>query len=67
MGCKVSAYTLTLDVKALFDAWFAADTQFGSVSVLRLPFAIQGSVRGAVLVSLRNRLGESNIMSFPLL
>jgi len=65
-GCNVSANTLTLDVKALFDAWFAADKQFGSASVLRVPFAVQGSVRGAVVVSLRNRLGVSNTMSFPL-
>jgi hypothetical protein len=65
-GCSVSANTLTLDVKALFDAWFAADKQFGSASVLRVPFAVQGSVRGAVVVSLRNRLGVSNTMSFPL-
>src|SRR5262249_55749581 len=33
VGCSVSANTLTLDVKSLFDAWFAADTQFGSASV----------------------------------
>src|SRR5262249_56831444 len=66
VGCSVSANTLTLDVKSLFDAWFAADTQFGSASVLRVPFAIQGGVRGAVAVSLRNRLGISNTMSFPL-
>src|SRR5262249_32706168 len=66
VGCSVSANTLTLDVKALFEAWFAADKQFGSASVLRVPFAIQGGVRGAVAVSLRNRLGISNTMSFPL-
>jgi sugar lactone lactonase YvrE len=65
-GCSVSGNVLTFDVKALFDAWFAADTQFGSLSVLRVPFAIQGSVSGSVLVSLRNRLGGSNAMSVPL-
>jgi hypothetical protein len=65
-GCSASGNSLTLDVKRLFDAWFAADREFGSISTLRIPFSFQGQVQGNVVVQLRNNLGGSNPVSFPL-
>jgi hypothetical protein len=63
-ACAVSGSTITLDVKPLFDAWFAGDTTFGSLSVLRLPMSIQGSFRGTISVTLRNSQGASNTFTF---
>jgi uncharacterized repeat protein (TIGR01451 family) len=65
-GCTASGPTLTFDVKPLYDGWFATSSQFGSLSTLRLPLAIQGTVHGFVLVTLKNALGSSNTMSFLL-
>jgi hypothetical protein len=35
----------TLDVKSVFDSWFASDMTFGGISNLRLPLYISGSVK----------------------
>src|SRR6185503_15362766 len=61
-GCTASGSTLTIDVKTLFDTWFAT-SQFGSLSTLRLPLNLQGSVHGTVLVTLKNALGASNTLT----
>jgi uncharacterized repeat protein (TIGR01451 family) len=66
-GCSVSGNTLTLDVTPMFTGWFNADTAFGGLAQLRLPFGIEGgTVTGTVAVSLRNRQGVSNSVSFAL-
>jgi hypothetical protein len=65
-GCLASNSTLTLDVKSLFDAWYIGDKTFGGLSTLRFPLSIQGSVRGSVIITLRNSQGASNPMSFQL-
>jgi len=65
-GCTVSGSTLTFDVKTLFDNWYATSSQFGSLSTLRLPLSLQGSVHGTITVTLRNTLGTSNTISVPL-
>jgi uncharacterized repeat protein (TIGR01451 family) len=65
-GCSSSGNAFTLDVKSVFDAWFAGDTSFGGISNLRLPFYIGGSVKGALTISLSNRTGPSNSVSVPL-
>jgi len=61
-GCSVAAQTLSLDVRSEFDRWFAADATFGSLSTLKVPLLIEGSVRGTVAVTLRNARGISNVM-----
>jgi hypothetical protein len=43
-GCSSSGNAFTLDVKSVFDSWFASETTFGGISNLRLPFYISGSV-----------------------
>jgi hypothetical protein len=65
-GCAAQGATVTLDVKPLFDAWFASDRSFGSLNVLRLPLTVPQTVHGTVTVTLRNAKGLSNTMSFPL-
>ncbi|HEX5000694.1 MAG TPA: hypothetical protein VFY29_20895 [Terriglobia bacterium] len=63
-GCVVSGSTITLDVRGLFDAWYAGDAVSGSQSVLRLPFSIQGgTLHGSIIIKLRNSLGISNAIS----
>jgi len=64
-GCTASGSTLTLDLTALYNGWFAT-SQFGGLSTLRLPLTIQGSPRGSVNVTLKNALGASNSLSFTL-
>jgi uncharacterized protein DUF11/sortilin (neurotensin receptor 3) len=65
-GCSVSGTTMTLNVESLFNDWFASNTSFGSLSMLRLPLAIDGAIQGTVSVRLRNSRGTSNAMSFTL-
>jgi len=66
-GCSIDGTTMTFDVSAMFATWFAGNTAYGSLSLLRLPFSIAGgSVNGSVQVRLRNRLGLSNVVSFNL-
>jgi uncharacterized repeat protein (TIGR01451 family) len=65
-GCTASGSTLTFDVRQLFDGWFSGNTQFGGLSTFRLPLTVQGILHGSVSVSLKNGLGLSNTMSFPL-
>jgi hypothetical protein len=65
-GCTASGSTLTFDVRGLFNNWFAQSSQFGSLSTLKLPLSLQGTVRGSVSVSLRNDLGISNSISFTI-
>ncbi|HEX5108595.1 MAG TPA: YCF48-related protein [Vicinamibacterales bacterium] len=65
-GCSVSGTTMTLNVESLFNDWFASNTSFGSLSLLRLPLAIDGAIQGTVSVRLRNSRGTSNAMSFTL-
>jgi hypothetical protein len=65
-GCSVSGSTMTLNVEPLFNDWFTNNTSFGSLSTLRLPLAIDGTIKGSVTVRLRNSRGTSNAMSFAL-
>jgi len=65
-GCSASGNTLVLDVQSFFSDWFAADTQFGSLNILRLPLSISGTLRGTVDVTLSNRFGASQKQSFNL-
>jgi hypothetical protein len=66
-GCSVNGNTITFNVSSMFAAWYAGDTTFGSLSLLRLPLSINGgNVRGSVDVRLRNRQGFSNVVSFNL-
>jgi len=65
-GCVASGSTLTFDVRSMFNTWFAGDTTFGSLSTMRLPLSIPGTVHGTVGVTLRNNRGTSNSMSFAL-
>jgi len=65
-GCVVSGSTLTLDVKSLFDGWFSGNTQFGGASVLHVPLTIEGTIKGSIIVSLRNSVGLSNTSTFTL-
>jgi sugar lactone lactonase YvrE len=65
-GCVTARGALAFDVKSLFNAWYASDKAFGSVSTLRFPFSIDGSVQGSIVVILRNNYGVSNSMSFQL-
>ena len=66
VDCAVSGPTITFDVKSLFDAWFARDTTFGSLSTVRLPFLIPTTVHGDVWITMINSLGPSNSVSFKL-
>ena len=66
-GCTASGNTITFDVTALFAAWYAKDTTYGSLNQLRLPLNIDGGkVTGTVDVVFRNKQGLSNVMSFDL-
>lgn len=59
-GCTTSGTSITFNVKPIFDAWFAADKTFGSLTTMRLPFTIRGaSVRGTITVTLLNSRGPS--------
>ena len=64
--CAVSHSTLILNVKDRFDYWYATDTEFGSLTTLRLPLSITGNVAGNVHVTLRNSMGQSAPVTFPL-
>jgi len=55
---------MIFDVKSIFDAWYAGDTKFGSLSTLRVPFSLTGKISGTVTVTIRNSLGVSNAGSF---
>jgi len=65
-GCSVAGQSLSLDVQSVFSQWFAADETFGSLSALRVPIFIDGSLKGTVAVTLRNSRGLSNARSFTL-
>jgi hypothetical protein len=65
-GCSISGSRITLNVALLFSNWFAGNSMFGSLSTLRLPISIGGTVPGTVSVTFRNEKGASNSMSFPL-
>jgi hypothetical protein len=65
-GCSASGNTLTLNVKSLFDEWFSGNPSYGSTGILRVPLSIDGSVNGAVVISLRNATGTSNSLTMPL-
>ena len=65
-ACSTSGASLTLDVKQQFDTWFAGDKVYGSASTLTVPLSIEGTVRGTIVVSLRNAQGSSNSLSVPL-
>ena len=65
-GCSAAGNVLTLDVAPLFSRWFIEDRTFGGVAQLRLPFRIDGGVKGTVAVTLKNTKGESKSASFVL-
>jgi hypothetical protein len=66
-GCVLfSGSLLRLITKTLFDPWFVRDSTFGGLSTVRIPLSIRGSVEGVVRVTLYNRMGASNTMSFQL-
>jgi uncharacterized repeat protein (TIGR01451 family) len=66
-GCSVSGSSITLNVESLFAPWFgSAPAALGSLSMLRLPLSISGSVQGSIAVTLRNSRGISNSQSFAL-
>jgi uncharacterized repeat protein (TIGR01451 family) len=65
-GCSTSGSAFTLDMKSTFDSWFADNSMFGSISNLRVPLFIQGTVRGDVIITFSNRTGTSNSVSVPL-
>jgi trimeric autotransporter adhesin len=66
IGCTASGSSVTFDVKAMFDTWYATDDALGSLSTLILPLTIKGTVHGSVSVTLRNGEGVSVPISFPL-
>jgi hypothetical protein len=63
-GCTASGRSLTLDVRSMFDNWFIAHPEYGGASTLHLPFAIDRSIQGSLVISLINRLGTSNSVNF---
>jgi hypothetical protein len=65
-GCSASESSLTFDVREMFNSWFAEDSTFGSLSMMRIPLSIPASVHGSVVITLRNSRGPSNSMSFAL-
>jgi uncharacterized repeat protein (TIGR01451 family) len=65
-GCSVSGSTLRFDVQSLFENWYRSDSTYGSLTTLTLPWAIQGSVRGAVSVKLRNSQGQASVREAPI-
>jgi hypothetical protein len=65
-GCVAERSTLTFDVAELFRAWYANDTRFGSLALLRLPLSINGSIDGSVVIRLHNSHGVSNEVAVPL-
>jgi hypothetical protein len=65
-GCAVSGSSLTFNVSSLFGAWYASNTDYGSLATLRVPFSIQGNISGSISVLLNNSLGASNSMSIPI-
>ncbi len=66
-ACAASGNNITLDVSSQFLQWFSSDAVFGGLAQLRLPLTIAGgNVTGTVDVTLRNKHGVSNLVSFPL-
>jgi uncharacterized repeat protein (TIGR01451 family) len=65
-GCSVSGSSMTFDVHSIFDAWYSGDVVFGSLSRLRVPFSIDGTVTGTVNLKLANSKGPSNGGAFSL-
>jgi hypothetical protein len=51
------------DVRPIFDPWFASDTTYGSMSTLRFPFELGGTVAGSLSVTLTNDQGTSNAVT----
>ena len=65
-GCAPSGDSLILDVRPMFDSWFIGDTMHGSASTLHLPFSIDRAIQGSLMISLGNRFGTSNSVTFTL-
>jgi len=66
IGCVASGSNMTLDVSSQFAQWFSSDAAFGGLAQLRLPLIIsRGNVTGTVDVTLRNKQGVSNSITFP--
>jgi hypothetical protein len=65
-GCSAAGSTITFNVASLFNAWYAGNTGYGSLAIVRVPFNIQGSLSGTVTVTLRNGLGTSNSTNFTI-
>jgi hypothetical protein len=65
-GCSASGNGFSIDVKSMFDTWFAGDTLYGSISSLHVPLSISGGVRGNIVITLLNGVGVSNSMSVEL-
>ena len=64
-GCSAAGNSLTLDVASLFREWFSSDAAVGGLAQLRLPLSIEGgAAQGTVDVTVRNRQGLSNTLSF---
>jgi hypothetical protein len=66
LKCAVDGTAIRIDVKDFFDAWYASDTSFGGLSLLRLPLAFEADVHGTVFIALENSAGFSNVVSFIL-
>jgi sugar lactone lactonase YvrE len=64
--CTVYGNVFILDVKSMFDSWFRGDSTFGSLSLIRLPLTIEGSLRGTISVTARNSIGQSSRVEVPL-
>jgi hypothetical protein len=62
-GCSVAGSTMHFDVRPIFDPWFASDTTYGSMSTLRFPFELGGTVAGSLSVTLTNDQGTSNAVT----
>jgi uncharacterized repeat protein (TIGR01451 family) len=65
-GCTAKGDSLTLDVRSMFDNWFVADTLNGGASTLHLPFYIDFTTKGSIMISLVNRFGTSNSIGYTL-
>src|SRR5678815_203501 len=64
-GCSTSTAGITFNVVSLFNEWYANNTNYGTLALLRIPFNVQGgTLSGNVSVTLTNTQGTSNTMNF---
>ncbi|HET9943762.1 MAG TPA: hypothetical protein VFR05_10490, partial [Terriglobia bacterium] len=65
-GCTVFGTIVTFNVSSLFSDWYAGNNDHGTLAMIRIPFLLDSSIKGTVLISTSNAMGSSNVMTLQL-